>query len=448
MINKRYFRAIALGLLVATASCDVLDVEPQTSLPAQTAFNNKSAAEAGLIGAYSSLQSGNYMGLRYFIFADLTADNLTHTGTYPSFAQIANRQILPDNTELNNMWNTIYEGINRANNLIAQVPNIEDPAFTNKEEVIAQARFLRAYHYFNLINYYGGSPNGYGKPDGLGVPLRTEPTLAVADAAPIARASEVEVIAQVMDDLDFAIENLSASAAPGLATQNAAIALKSRVQLYQGNYQEAADLAGELIDAYTLPENYADIYEVRNTSESIWELQFDAVNSNSIAFFYFPSALGGRNEVSPSANLSAAHEEGDERKDVNNTTSSYTAKYTRISDGTDHVMLIRYAEVLLNRAEALARLDQTEEAEGLLNMVRMRAGLETYASTSQDDLINQILLDRRIELAHEGHRWFDLRRTGTATTVLGITDDRKTLWPIPQREILNSEDLVEQNPGY
>lgn len=448
MINKRYIRAIVLGLLISASSCDVLDIEPQTSLPAETAFNNRSAAEAGLIGAYSALQDVDYMGLRYFIFADLTADNLSHTGTYPSFAQIANRQILPDNVELSNIWNAIYEGINRANNLIAQVPNIEDPAFANKEEVIAQARFLRAYHYFNLINYWGGSPNGYGQPDGLGVPLRTEPTLVVADAAPVARASEAEVIAQVMADLDFAIENLSASAAPGLATQNAAIALKSRVLLYQGNYQEAADLTGQLIGAYTLPEDYLDIYQVRNTSESIWELQFDAVNSNSIAFFYFPSALGGRNEVSPSLSLNAAHEAGDERKDVNNTTSSYTAKYTRIADGTDHVMLIRYAEVLLNRAEALARLGQTEEAESLLNMVRMRAGLEAYTSTSQDDLISQILLDRRIELAHEGHRWFDLRRTGIATTVLGITDDIKTLWPIPQREILNAEGLVEQNPGY
>ena len=155
MINTKYFKIIALGLLLSTTACDTLDVEPQASLPAETAFTNKSAAEAGLIGAYSALQSANYMGLRYFAFADMTADNIAHTGTFPSFAQIANRQILPDNVELSNMWNIIYSGINRANNIIAQVPEINDPSFNNKESVVAQARFLRAYHYFKLINYFG-----------------------------------------------------------------------------------------------------------------------------------------------------------------------------------------------------------------------------------------------------------------------------------------------------
>ncbi|GAB3541208.1 RagB/SusD family nutrient uptake outer membrane protein [Pontibacter brevis] len=455
MIHNKFFKVIALGLLLSSTACDPLDVEPQASLPAETAFNTRTGAEAGLVGAYSALQSANYMGLRYFVFSDLTADNAMHTGTFPSFAQIAQRNILPENVELSNMWNAIYVGINRANNLIANVPNVEDPAF-NKESVLAQARFLRAYHYFNLINYFGGSTTGYGD-NGLGVPLRTEPTLTPEDAAPTARASEAEVIAQVLADLDFAIENLPESfagaAGKGRATQAAALALKSRVQLYQKNYQAAADLAQQVIetDRFTLVDNYRDIYEQRNTAEAIWELQFDPVNSNSIAFFWLPTALGGRNEVSPSTSLAAAHEEGDERLNTNVLTSTYTGKYTRISDGTDHVLLIRYAEVLLNRAEALARIGGAEnllEATNLLNEVRERAELAPIVPLTQEALIDAILQERRVELANEGHRWFDLRRTGRAAEELNITDLNRLRWPIPQREILNAEELVEQNPGY
>ncbi|RDV15644.1 RagB/SusD family nutrient uptake outer membrane protein [Pontibacter diazotrophicus] len=455
MIHNKYFKIVALGLLLSSTACDPLDVEPQASLPAETALDNRTGAEAGLIGAYSALQSVNYMGLRYFTFADLTADNAIHSGTFPSFAQISQQNILPDNVELSNMWNAIYAGINRANNLIANVPNVDDPAF-NQESVLGQARFLRAYHYFNLINYFGGSTTGFGD-NGLGVPLRTEPTITPEDANPTPRASEAEVIALVLEDLDYAIANLPESfagaAGKGRATQAAALALKSRVQLYQGNYQDAAELAQQVIESerFTLVDNYQDIYEQRNTAESIWELQFDPVNDNSIAFFWLPTGLGGRNEVSPSPDLAAAHEEGDERLNTNVLTPTYTGKYTRISDGTDHVMLIRYAEVLLNRAEALARLGGIEnllEATSLLNEVRERAELAPVVELTQEALIDAILQERRIELANEGHRWFDLRRTQRAAEELEITDPNRLLWPIPQREVLNSEDLVEQNPGY
>ena len=118
---------------IAGTSCEkILDQEPASSLDASTAFTTRQGVEAGVLGIYSALQSGNYYGLRYWALADLYADVLTHTGTFPSFAQYANRQLLPDNVENTNMWSTIYDGINRANNIRAAVPNISDPAF-NKE---------------------------------------------------------------------------------------------------------------------------------------------------------------------------------------------------------------------------------------------------------------------------------------------------------------------------
>lgn len=447
MINTRYFKIIALGLLLSTSACEVLDVEPQASLPADTAFTTRIGVEAGLIGAYSALQSGNYQGLRYWLFADLATDNVAHTGSFPSFSQIDLNSILADNVELNNMWNTIYNGINRVNNLIVAIPTIQDAAFNN-DQALAEARFLRAYHYFNLLNYFGGSPTGYGN-NGAGVPLILTPTLSAADAEPKARATEAEVIAQVLQDLDFAQANLPLNSR-GRATKGTALALLSRVHLYQKNYTEAADYAKQVMDLskYSLVPNYLDIYALKNTPESIWELQFDPVNSNSIAFFWLPTSLGGRNEVSPTNNLASAHEAGDERKAVNNYTTTYTAKYTRIADGTDHVMLVRYAEVLLNRAEALARLGGVTnelEAISLVNMVRSRAELPALDPTlTGQALIDAILKERRIELAHEGHRWFDLRRTNNT----GLADANKNLWPIPQREVLTSSGVIAQNEGY
>lgn len=445
MINKRYFKIVALGLLLSTSACEVLDIDPQASLPAESAFNTRIGVEAGIIGAYSALQSANYMGLRYFVFADLATNNVAHTGTFPSFAQIEQNNILADNVEINNMWNTIYDGINRTNTLISAIPAIEDPAF-NKDAALAEARFLRAYHYFNLINYFGGSATGYGE-NGLGVPLKLTPTLIATDAEPMARASEAEVIAQVMQDLDFAAENLTGTN-KGRATKAGAHALRSRVALYQKNYQAAADFAQQALDINNnLAANYADIYALRNTAESIWELQFDPVNSNSIAFFWLPTSLGGRNEVSPDASFAGAHETGDLRLPVNVNTS-FTGKYNRIAAGDDNVVLIRVAEVILNRAEALARVGGAENettARTLVNRIRTRAGLASLDETvTGQALVDAILKERRIELAHEGHYWFDLRRTNTT----GLADANKNLWPIPQREVLTSSEVIEQNPGY
>lgn len=437
-------------MLLSISACDVLEIEPQADLSANTAFTSRTGVEAGLIGAYSSLQSGNYQGLRYWLFADLATNNVAHTGTFPSFAQIEQNNILADNVEISNMWNTIYNGINRVNTLITAIPAIEDAAF-NKEAALAEAKYLRAYHYFNLINYFGGSPTGFGQ-NGVGVPLILTPTLVAGDAEPKERASEAEVIAQVNQDLNEAIANLPASfggiSGKGRATKAAALALKSRVALYQKNYQEAADRAKEVMDLnrFILQPNYADIYSLRNTQESIWELQFDPVNSNFIAFFWFPTSMGGRNEVSPDASLAGAHEAGDKRLPVN-VNGSYTLKYTRIAGRDDNVVLIRFAEVLLNRAEALARIGGAEnlvEATTLLNRIRTRAGLASIAPATQEELIAAILKERRVELAHEGHHWFDLRRTN----MTGLADADKNLWPIPQREVLTSGGVITQNRGY
>lgn len=438
---------LSASLLYAT-SCEVLEQEPQASLPPEAVIVDAAGTQAALIGAYSALQSTNYWGLRYFALSGLYADEISHTGTFPSFLQVANRNVLPDNVEFSNIWNSIYAGINRANNIIAQVPSVTDEAL-DQEAAIGEARFLRAFHYFNLIRMFGGSAEGFGKSGGLGVPLFLEPTLTPADAEPKPRASEEEVLSVIIADLEYAMENLPASAANGRVDAEAATALMARLMLYIENYDAAQTLAEAVIagDGSDLVE-YFDIFEQQNTSEAIWELQFDEVNSNSIAFFFFPTNAGGRNEIAPSNELEAAHEEGDLRLAVNAPGNGITLKYNNITNGDDHVLLIRKAEMYLIAAEAAARQGETETALEYLNAVRNRAGLDDFESENASEIVDAVMQERFVELAMEGHRFFDLRRTGRAVSELELEDGNRTRLPIPQREVLTSEDVVQQNPGY
>ncbi len=456
MKNKIF---IILALIVGTQffqSCkDNLEIDPYTALDASTGFRTRQDVNAALLGCYNSLQSGNYYGLRFFALPDLYAGSLIHTGTFPSWAQFANRNLLANNAETVGMWNTIYVGINRANNVIASAPGVNDPAF-NVNNAVGEARLLRAFHYFNLLLVFGGSPTGYNQ-GGAGVPLFTTPTLSAADAEPKARATEAEVWAQILADLDFAVANLNDNNGIGRLNKMSATALKARIHLVRGEWLQALEAANTVIGSnrYSLlpGASYANIFLTKNTSETIWELQFDVNNTNSIAFFYYPVALGGRNEITSSATLRDLHEPGDVRLAVNVTTSpaNKTQKYTRVA-GEDNVQIIRLAEMHLIRAEALARLNRNQQdrddALVSLNVIRTRAGLPAITENNDANaIINAVLKERVIEFAHEGHRWIDVRRTGRLSSI-GITQEFRALWPIPEREVDTSKGLIVQNAGY
>ncbi|QIX62491.1 RagB/SusD family nutrient uptake outer membrane protein [Hymenobacter sp. BT18] len=469
--------ALMLTLGFGGSSCEkILDVEPQNSLDATAGLKTPADIQAAIRGSYDILQSANYLGLRYQLFADLGADNARHTGTFPSFANIANAAILPDNVELTNMWNTIYAGINRVNYVIQQAERLNDPSF-DKNTALAEARALRAFHYMNLLAYWGGTPAGYGYAGGVGVPLRLTPTTSITgeEIKPIARSTEAEVVAAIREDLDFAAQTLpgerSTKAYIGKAT---VLALRARLELRLRNYEAAADYASQvdatlqgLTPAKSLATNitgasYDAIFSQKFSSESIWELGFDPVDGNTLAFFWFPAASGGRNEVDPATGLGPAHEAGDLRRNVNVVTaatavpgvfpSGTTRKYYRIASSDDNVILVRSGEVVLTWAEALARTGQLESAATLVNRVRARAGLAALSAETTADqtlLVNAILKERRVELANEGFRWFDLRRTGLVQMTLPlVTQEFRNLWPIPQRELQTSNGLIVQNTGY
>jgi hypothetical protein len=145
---------IKLSLLTAVivfSSCEkIIDQQPQTALSAETAYTTRQGVEAGLLGCYNALQSTSYYGLEFWALSDMYAGVIVHTGTFPTYAQFNNKQILPDNTNVTNMWNAIYGGINRVNTLIVSAETLNDPAFS-KTQTIGEARFLRALMYFDLL---------------------------------------------------------------------------------------------------------------------------------------------------------------------------------------------------------------------------------------------------------------------------------------------------------
>lgn len=450
---------------------------PQNALAADALATDPASIRAALNGAYASLLSGNYMGLRYWALTDMYADNINHVGTFPSFAQFLNKNLLGDNVEIQNMWTQIYSAINRCNTAISAANANTSPTFTDKNSVIAQAKALRAYNYFNLLRLWGGNENGYNKgndPSGKswGVPIRINPTLKEEDAAPLARNTENEVWTQILADLDPAqvIANLPASGSFVL-NQRAANALRARVQLYREDWAEAESLAttvigggGSLVNTnFGAGGLYTNLYgNVAPTAEVLWSLPFDPTNQNAIAFFYLPAGLGGRNEISATTGLRDAHEAGDGRKIINYTQPPYpsgfppapgvaakTLKYTRVSTGDDYFHHIRLAEVYLIRAEARARIgtDLTGAATDL-NVVRTRAGLPNTTAATQTDLLDAILRERRVEFAHEGHRLFDLRRYNRLDLLGMTTNSFRVRLPIPQQEIFRSGTIIAQNPGY
>jgi hypothetical protein len=450
---KKLFLMLLLGSVMSMGCKKILDQSPLSSLDAPTAFTTGPAVTAGLLGVYNTFQQPEYYGTDYTLLCDLEADNLDHTGSYPTYEQVKNRAITPDNTNVLNTWNRIYQGINRVNTIIADIPGIKDASF-DSAGALGEAEFLRALMYFDLMRYWGGTPSGFSNPNGEGVPLILTPTFTASDAAPHARSSAGAVFTQILSDLSYAVANIPVSNDAGRGNQLAATALRARVELYIGQYDAAATDAESVITAAgALSPSYPGIWLAKNVQpESIFELQFSATNQDGLYFYYF-----GRDEVATDASLGAAYAAGDTRLPVNYYQGQdasgklvyATTKYDN-PDGSQDITLIRLSEMYLTHAEAVLRGSNPDVATATsdLNTVRARANAAPTSAVTVSDLETAILLENRLEFPHECHRWFDLRRLGLAASTFGVTDSTKILWPIPQNEVLTSGNVIAQNPGY
>lgn len=433
------------AILSCICSCDVLNVEPQNSIPASEAFKNKDDLERGILGAYNSFQSLSYYGRTYGIFADLAADNLAHpaNATAVDYAEVDNNAILPENSAVDGIWSAIYDGLNVVNNVISKVPGIPGMSENEKNEALGELYFIRALHHFNLTNYFGA------------IPIKITPTIGIGNIN-VPRDPVDAVYAQIINDLLFAAEHLTSSSQRVRASKGAANALLARVYLYKKDYTNAAAYATKVIEegTYSLLPEYADVFASEQTSESIFEIDFTALDRNRIAEYNFPLAENGRGEVAPSTDMINSYEAGDKRFDATFAYSGnnpYVIKYDDLSTGSDNVIVIRLAEMYLIRAEAGAKLQgNITLIWDDVNILRNRAGLGTNNTVSYDDVLNYVEKERRHELGFEGHRWFDLVRTGKAVDVLNtVTDINQTLFPIPLSELItNTNTGMYQNPGY
>ncbi|OGX91935.1 RagB/SusD family nutrient uptake outer membrane protein [Hymenobacter coccineus] len=488
-MKKIFLPLCALTLL---SGCDFLQKEPLPSITPENFFQTSDDAEASLTAVYDALQGTGAYGQDLNVMGEMPSDNCTSAnGDVAAMDKII---WVPTTSQVNNVYQQAYQGINRANIVLKYVPTVAMDT-TRRGQIVGEARFVRGLCYFNLVRAYGG------------VPLRLQPTESGApEVVNLARASAADVYAQVVADLTAAATRMPATN-PNRATRNAANGILARVQLTQRNWA-AAQAAAQLVIAAGVQLNATpkSLYPAENKGvESLFEIQYagTADGGNLLPDLLLPSPLATYSFPKfniPTANLLAAADTvNDKRWAFNGVISSnnqrvgrdhvsyidgksgnsndrgpFVYKWTSIGNGfnsVDNTYVIRFAEVLLAYAEAVNEQNgPTADALAKLNLVRQRAGLAALTSASpqaasKQALRNQIDLQRRLELAFEGERWFDLLRYARhtaadasathAVTALdliaqqrsGARDVNYLLFPLPQSE-LNTNPQAQQNPGY
>jgi starch-binding outer membrane protein, SusD/RagB family len=430
-------------LLCGATGCDsTLTTDPVDRVPAENAIIDGPTARAALVGAYDALQALSYYGRTFQVLGDLSADNAEHVGTFQYLGQVDRNQLQADNTAVTNVWIAIYDAVTRVNLILQKVPNVTGLTDAQKNQILGEAHFLRGLHYHNLVKLWGD------------IPMPLEPIASPSDAAAMTRTPKAQVYTQILSDLSQAEQLMTTAKQARQASLGAVRALRARVLLYNENYQGALDAANAVqAMGYSLAPQFQSLFsdEGTDTPEDIFRVSFTATEFNELGYYYL---FDGRWEVAPTSDLYNAYSATDLRRalTVGKDGSDYEGTKFPTTIGAEDLHVIRFAEVLLTKAEALARLNRLPEAITELNKTRVRAGLAAISATplpTQTALLDAILAERRLELALEGDRWPDLIRTSRALTVLGIPSNRafQLLYPIPAREITVSPGLT-QNPGY
>ena len=452
------FKNIIYTILFSTSliSCDkFLEVEPVNDVSDENTIFNETSANTALRGAYRQLASSSYYGenfvtLIYYPSGDIKC--LT-TGT---ILNLVNWDFRADNAALNSFWNAAYSTINRANHIIQKTENVQDPNFTpqEKQQIIGEAKFLRALAYFDLGRTFGG------------VQLFLEPTDDLKNRPALKRATLADTYKQVLTDLEEAELNLSENVNRVRATKHTVWALRARLHLYEQKWELAEHYATKLIDKttnYTLVYPFGDWFQnnVTASNESIFELQYSVQNPSSIRSQMQHPTNGGTYRYAPNDNfvqLLNDPTKGGSRKSLigsvvqSNTTLWFGNLYYR-RQATDPAYIFRIAEMYLIRAEARAHLNRIAEGLQDLNVIRRRADLTDINTSNKKQLLDAIDQERRYEFAFEAHRWFDLVRTGRYLTQIPALDPtiqvaaHENLFPIPAAQ-LDLDKNLDPNPFY
>lgn len=476
-------------------SCqDFLEREPLDQLTTENFFNTVADAERAILSVYSPMMDGEWNGESWKV-TEIPSDDTQPGGTDPEFIPIDNFTVTPDNTAITSYWAIHYRQVTLANSVIDKVGEMEIDQNV-VDVIIAEARFLRAVAYFNLVRVYGG------------VPIITDPPVFGADLN-YPRSSVAEVYDMIKGDLLFAAEHLPVTrqgSALGRATKGAALSYLASAHLTRREYVEARDVAKSVMDlgVYRLMPDFGMNFELStcdNNDESVFQIQFTGCGpsgtGNSLQAFFAPWGEGitkdrdgwgsqvptSPQQSSPRTTISDAYEPDDLRRyhtfmkagdyypNINPEDGGYTyptggasatavniKKYVVGGGGNvcfmstpQNTHLIRYSEVLLIYAESIMEIEGGEssnpEALSAFNQVRERAGLEALDKIDRDLMLHE----RRLEFAFENHRWFDLIRSRRPIEILSFHGkdllQHNLLFPIPAAEIDVNPNL-EQNPGY
>ncbi len=492
-MNLKPIKSYLLGLLIAfsASSCnDFLELTPISEDTVENGYNSAPQIEAALNGAYESFQTTDYYVWDNILLGDVRSDNFYAGGDNPEVFEYDLLTTSPTNGRVNKAWSEIYNAILKANVVLEYAPKVEDPKLSEerKNQILGEAYFLRAYHYFNLVRLYGG------------VPLVLEMTKSAdPEKTNLPRASAEDVYAQIATDLQMAIDMLperyeSAMIDKARATKGAAAALAAKAEAQSPNRDY-----NKVLKYIETVENSAAAYKLIdfnhlfdgghfNNEESIMEVQFiEGTDGNWEPQMNLPKSISGddwRKFVTPSHDLINAYDaQGDDiRKNntvlfeevswsdeywFNTPNSSIPFAYRRKNASgwasADRQYILRYADVILLKAEAFNALGNISAAAAEINQVRARVNLPELTAddmSSKENMNAAILLERRLEFAHEGQRWYDLQRFGKlVSTMNNLVEidlrtgkptaynmtEAKVLLPIPQNE-LDRNAALEQNP--
>jgi len=494
---------IAFVVVFAITSCSKsLDVPPETTLSSATFFKTESDFKQAVNAAYVPLRS--IVNDRAWVLGEMHSDNTYYYrnilfGNTENYENVADFSIptangITTNSNVLNQYRLDYQIIARTNQILAQIDNGDFDA-VSKADLKGQALFLRAYAYFELVRYFGK------------VPLHLTPVTNRSEAA-LPLSSSDSIYAQIIKDATEASQSLLPKSAQeaGRATSGAAKTLLANVYIEQKKWAEAETLLRDIVNSneYSLMPDYNDVFSTsttnKNNAESVFEVQFmegsggysgnflynflpqpmTATELQAITGVSNPQALSGagasgEGNNAPTPDIIAAYEPEDKRKEASiayvtlsgslreNKVYPYIKKYAKIHALYNNTGInwpvYRYAEVLLFLGEVLNEQGKGSEAVTYVNQVRDRAfgtGVSSITTTSQPELRDIIFRERRVELAFENKRWFDLVRSGKAVEVITAYGNRVKSHPedyyypagtVPPNNAFTNIDLVYGLPA-
>lgn len=461
-MKKRIIIIWLLGFVLTSCQDNFLEIFPETALSSATFFKTESDFQQAVNAAYVPLRS--IVNDRAWLLGEMHSDNTYYarnilfgaTEQQENIADFAipTAQGITTNIHVLNQYRLDYQIIARTNQILTLIDGV-DFNTASKNNLKGQAFFLRAYAYFELVRYFGK------------VPLHLTPVTNRAEAA-LPLASVEQLYAQIIKDADQAAKLLlnKSKQEPGRVTSGAAKTLLANAYIVQKKWADAEKLLKDVVanDGYSLMTDYADAFSTstanKNNKESVFEVQFQEGSAGYAGNFLYgflprpmspaelktitgtsnPQPLTGEGNNIPTPDIIAAYETGDKRLNASvayitlsgslreNKVYPYIKKFAKphALNGNHGINwpIYRYSEVLLFLAEALNEQGKTAEAATYLNQVRSRAGLANSKAASQADMRNALFQERRVELAFENKRWFDLVRSGTATAVITAYGNR------------------------